>query len=184
MRSNAHKMRFPLKSLVLWLTIGLLSQCRTESEVYGTYNLIDGLKNNYLLQSSPTATPQSSQPPMAQTDHSTGTESTAKNLIEEQSKQVSAPNIETATEPPISAYHSPYNRIQGVNYNPLMARNIGLSSLMLSGVLYGLTVLPAILAITGASPLSGKSSQTIKIKLIDHFRSVREFGPKEAIAGQ
>ncbi|CAG2162464.1 unnamed protein product [Oppiella nova] len=37
-----------------------------------------------------------------------------------------------------------------------MARKIGLSTLMVSGVLYGLTVLPAIIALTsGATPLAG-----------------------------
>lgn len=164
-------MRVSLIPLLLVQTLSLFFECRSDSEVYGTYNLIDGLKSNYALQSNPTATEQpsqASQPSQLQTDPSQSTphDSTAKNENEDQSKQVSPPNFETTTEVPISAYQSqqlaqslqsPVNRLQAVKYNPLMARNIGLSSLMLSGVLYGLTVLPAIIAITGVSPLSSKS---------------------------
>ena len=149
--------------ILLQIVLSLFFECRAESEVYGTYNVMDGLKNNYLLQSNPTATAQPST--VSQTDESTPPhEPTAKNENEndEQTKQVSAPNIEATTELPISAYQpqpqSPFNRLQSVKYNPLMARNIGLSSLMLSGVLYGLTVLPAIIAITGVSPLSSMLS--------------------------
>lgn len=148
-----------LFNLFAFCLICLLSKCRTEAEVYGTYNLIDGLKNNYLLQSSPTAqTPSSeTQTEINETSVKTSvtTQPKAKLENEEQSKQVSPPYIDTTTLSPISASQTAFNRIQNFGYNPAMARKIGLSTLMMSSVLYGLTMIPALIAITGASPLAG-----------------------------
>jgi len=112
----------------------LFGQCKLDTEVLGTYSMIDGFKQQHLSQ----------------------TQQSVKQPKEDQSKQVSAPLIETTTAPPITSSQTSLNRLTNIGYNPAMARQIGLSTLMMSGVLYGLTVLPALIAITGASPLAGK----------------------------
>ena len=145
------RLKFNLFNLFVCCLICLFPKCKTDTEVYGTFSLIDGLKNNYILHSSPTAQPS----PEQSRDQISAPEPTAKFENEEQSKQVSAPIIDATTVSPISASQTALNRLQSLGYNPAMARKIGLSTLMMSSVLYGLTMIPALIAISGASPLAG-----------------------------
>lgn len=41
-------------------------------------------------------------------------------------------------------------------YNPGLARKLGLSTLLMTSVIYGLSILPALFAATGSNPLGGK----------------------------
>ena len=112
----------------------LLGECKLDTEVLGTYDMIDGFRQQHSFQ----------------------TQQPVNNEKEDQSKQVSAPLIDTTTASPSKPYQTATNRLPTVSYNPIMARKIGLSTLMMSGVLYGLTMLPALIAISGATPLAGK----------------------------
>jgi hypothetical protein len=114
----------------------LFGKCKLETEVLGTYNMIDGFKERHLFQTQQTQ----------QTEHQ---------QKDEQSKQASVPIIETTTDSPVASPQTSVNRLPSINFNPLMARKIGLSTLMMSGVLYGLTMLPALIALSNVTPLAG-----------------------------
>jgi hypothetical protein len=111
----------------------LFGKCKLETEVLGTYNMIDGFKQRHLFQTQ-------------QSEHQ---------QKEEQSKQVSVPIIETTTDSPIASSQTSVNRLPSLNFNQVMARKIGLSTLMMSGVIYGLTMLPALIALSNVTPLAG-----------------------------
>ncbi|XP_054168590.1 uncharacterized protein LOC128965837 [Oppia nitens] len=152
--------RQPNASIPVFITQPLshdLYGYNADKEVFGTYKLIDSFKFNNKIQTTPTS--QLSLPTQTPQNMTTKV-STAKSDNEEHWKQVIVPVVDNTptTVPSINSPQTSPNRLLYANpvYNPAMARQIGMSTLMMSGLLYGLTMLPAIIALTtGSSPLAG-----------------------------
>lgn len=53
-------------------------------------------------------------------------------------------------------------RIPLYMYNPGLARKLGLSTLLMTSVLYGLTILPALFTISGGNPIGGKTNEVFQ----------------------
>lgn len=117
----------------------LFGECKPDGEVLGTYNMIDRF----------------GQQQITTTTQTTG----QKQPKEQQNQKESTSQDETTTQThlPSTVLQSSLHRLPTFNmhqYNPTLGRRIGLSTLMMSGVLYGLTMLPALIAVTGMGPLS------------------------------
>lgn len=102
--------------------------CKLDSEVFGTYQL-ETQNQSHQFGSVPVKRIENAK--------QTNDESTT-----------AAPTLTATQSNQLAAFNN-------FNYNAAMARKIGLSTLMMSGVLYGISMLPALIAITGAGPLSG-----------------------------
>lgn len=125
-----------------------IGKCESNYDAIGTggFNMIEGFNNFHQsstdhpkqIEQHKQTEHQPKQEELKQLSNDTSSNGKATSTIDSQQSQQSAA------------------RLSLLNYNSALARKIGFSTLMMSGVLYSLTVLPALFAITGAGPLAGK----------------------------
>lgn len=94
--------------------------------------------------------------PAALTSSTTGV---STQQLQQQSQETALQTTTSTTSPPPAAGPS-QARVPLYVYNPGLARRLGLGTFMMGSVLYGLTLLPALLAVgatTGVGPFAGQS---------------------------
>lgn len=133
-----------------------LEKCELNNDAIGTggFNMIEGFNNFH--QSSTDHPRQAEQNKQIEQHRQIEQHKQTDQQKQEQLKQLS--NDTSSNGKATSTINSQQSaaRLSLLNYNSALARKIGFSTLMMSGVLYSLTVLPALFAITGAGPLAGK----------------------------
>ena len=135
-----------------------IGKCESNNDAIGTggFNMIEGFNNFH--QSSTDHPRQAEQNKQIEQHRQIEQHKQTDQQKQEQLKQLSNDTSSNGKATSIIDSQQSAARLSLLNYNSALARKIGFSTLMMSGVLYSLTVLPALFAITGAGPLAGKYS--------------------------